>query len=149
MDKVLREATPPTAPGTSIALSAAKNEFEPFQIVIRADAASTATLQLNAFTGPSTAITRTEIRRVDYVSIQQPSDSSSIPSSAIPDPLRPTTFGASESLPAAQNQPFWVTVYVPASAAAGNYTATLTVTVGGCQARYPGRPARLRLRTTG
>ncbi len=137
MDKVLREATPPTTPGTTISLSAAKNEFEPFQIVVRADAASTATLQLSAFSGPSSSITRTDIRRVDYVSIQQASDSSSIPSSSIPDPLRPTTFGASESLPAGQNQPFWITVYVPASAAAGDYSATLSITVSGVKQDIP------------
>ena len=64
MDKVLREAAPPTATGTTITLSAAKNEFEPFQIVIRADSATTATLQLSAITGSSSAVTRTEIRRV-------------------------------------------------------------------------------------
>ena len=93
MDKVLREAAPPTNTGTGIAISAAKNEFEPFQLVIRADAAATATLALSAFSGPSSAITRVEIRRVDYVTVAQPSDASSIPSSHIPDPLRPTTFG--------------------------------------------------------
>jgi hypothetical protein len=137
MDKVLREAAPPTNPGTGIAISAAKNEFEPFQLVIRADVANTATLAMSAFTGPSSAITRVEIRRVDYVTVAQPSDASAIASSEIPDPLRPTTFGATESLPAAQNQPFWVTLYVPPTAAAGDYTATLTVTIGGSKQDIP------------
>src|SRR5215217_8173010 len=41
MDKVLREATPPTTKGDHISLFAAKNEFEPFQIVVRPDAAAT------------------------------------------------------------------------------------------------------------
>ena len=137
LDKILREAAPPTNTGPSIALSAAKNEFEPFQIAIRADAQSTATIQLSAFSGPSSAITRTEIRRVDYVTIQQPSDASGIPSSSIPDPLRSVQFGASESLPAAQNQPYWITVYVPPNAAAGDYTATLSVAIGGAKQDIP------------
>jgi hypothetical protein len=137
LDKVLREAAPPTNIGASILLSAAKNEFEPFQIVLRSDAATDATLQLSPFTGPSSAIARVEIRRVDYVSVQQPSDASSIASSLIPDPLRPTTFGATETLSALQNQPFWITVYVPASAAAGDYTATLTVNVSGVKQDIP------------
>jgi hypothetical protein len=137
MDKVLREAAPPTNTGSGIAVSAAKNEFEPFQLVIRADAAATATLAMSAFAGPSSAITRVEIRRVDYVTVAQPSDASSIPSTQIPDPLRPTTFGATESLPAAQNQPFWVTLYVPPTAAAGDYTATLSVTIGGTKQDIP------------
>ena len=46
---------------------------------------------------------------------------------AVPDPLDPTTFGADESVPAGENQPFWITVHVPSDAAAGDYTATLTI----------------------
>jgi hypothetical protein len=137
MEKVLREAAPPAQQGTAIVLSAAKNEFEPFQVVLRADAATQATLELGAFAGPSTAITRVEIRRVDYVQVNRASDASAIASSQIPDPLRPTTFGANESLPAGANQPFWITVYVPPTATAGDYTATLTVRVGGASAAVP------------
>jgi hypothetical protein len=137
LDKVLREAAPPATAGERISLFAAKNEFEPFQFAIRADAAATATIQLSAFTGPSTSITRTEIRRVEYVTIQQPSDASSIPSSQVPDPLRLTQFGASESLPGGENQPYWVTVYVPPTATAGDYTATLSITVGGAKQDIP------------
>jgi hypothetical protein len=131
MDKVLREAKPPKATGTAIQLYAAKNEFEPFQIAVNADAAGTTSLKMSAFSGPSSAITRVEIRRVGYVHIDMPSDPGSIPSSEIPDPLYPTTFGASETVDAGQNQPFWITVYVPKSATKGDYTATLTVTVNG------------------
>jgi hypothetical protein len=130
MEKVLREATPPVNTGTAITVSAAKNEFEPFQLVVHSDTTASATLQIGSFTGPSSAITRVEIRRVDYVTVTKPSDASSITSSQIPDPLRPTTFGTSEALPAGQNQPFWITIYVPPTAAAGDYSATLTVTVG-------------------
>lgn len=130
MDKVLREAAPPTATGASIQMSAAKNEFEPFQIVVHANADTTATLSMTAFTGPGT-IAAPEIRRVGYVSIQAPSDASSIMSGQIPDPLYPTTFGATESVPGGQNQPFWLTARIPEDAAPGDYTATLTVTVGG------------------
>jgi hypothetical protein len=137
MEKVLREATPPANTGTAITVSAAKNEFEPFQLVIHSDTTASATLQIGSFTGPSNAISRVEIRRVDYVTVTNPSDASSITSSQIPDPLRPTTFGASEALPAGQNQPFWITIYVPPSAAAGDYSATLTVTVGAVRQDIP------------
>lgn len=136
MDKILREAEPPSLEGPNIQIYAAKNEFEPFQIAVRADAGSSATLSLSPFTGPS-AIPRVEITRVDYVSIAEPSDSASIPSGRIPDALVPTSFGASEPLPASENQPFWVTVYVPPDAAAGDYTATLTVSVGGSTVDVP------------
>jgi hypothetical protein len=130
MDKVLREAAPPTTQGQEIHISAARNEFEPFQLVVRADAATSATLQMAPFTGPGT-ISRIEPRRVGYVHIAEPSDSSSIPSSQVPDPLEPTQFGAAQSLPAGQNQPFWITVYVPADAPPGDYSSTLTLSMGG------------------
>src|SRR5690348_7766434 len=38
MDKVLREAAPPTGKGERLSLSAARNEFEPVQLVVRPDA---------------------------------------------------------------------------------------------------------------
>jgi hypothetical protein len=130
MDKVVKEAAPPTTVGAAIQMAAAKNEYEPFQIVIDADADATATLSMTGFTGPGT-LAAPEIRRVGYVKIAAPSDGAAIPSAEIPDPLYPTTFGAMESVSGGQNQPFWLTAYVPATAAAGDYTATLTVTVGG------------------
>ncbi|NUQ76018.1 MAG: DUF4091 domain-containing protein [Polyangiaceae bacterium] len=129
MDKVLREAAPPTNAGAGLSLLAAKNEVEPLQVVVRPDADTTVSLVLSAFSGPGT-ISRVEIRRVGYVTITEPSDASSIPSGLMPDPLEPASFGAAESVTGGQNQPFWITVHVPEGAAAGDYTATLTVTVG-------------------
>jgi hypothetical protein len=138
MDKVLREATPPSAAGEAIQLFAAKNELEAFQVAINVAAGGTATLSLGAFQGPGT-VPRVDIARVEYVTITEPSDASGIPSSRIPDPLVPTAFGASEAVPAGENQPFWVTVAVPTDAAAGDYTATLTITTAGGAADIPVR----------
>jgi len=76
-------------------------------------------------------------RHREYVTITEPSDASSIPSSRIPDPLVPTDFGASEAVLAAENQPFWITVAVPADAVAGDYSATLTITTAGGSADIP------------
>src|SRR6187399_1009234 len=72
MDKVLREAAPPTGKGDRLTLSAARNEFEPFQIVVRPDAEAEVTLAITPFTGPG-KVSRVEIRKVGYVKIQQPS----------------------------------------------------------------------------
>jgi hypothetical protein len=130
MEKVLREAAPPTNPGDAIQMYAAKNEFEPFQLVVHADADSTVTLAMPAFAGAG-SLPRIEVKRVEYVTIAQPSDASSIPSGEIPDPLWPSSFGKSEPVKGGKNQPFWITVYIPKDAAAGDYTTTLTATVGG------------------
>ncbi|MGZ3422393.1 MAG: DUF4091 domain-containing protein [Polyangiales bacterium] len=133
MDKVLREATPPTKQGDSLAISAAKNEFEPFQIVLRADTDANATIAI----APIPGISRVEIHRVGYVKISEPSDPGSIKSPWMPDPLEPTTFGASEALKAGENQPFWITVYVPPDAKAGDLTTTLSITIGGNKQDIP------------
>jgi len=136
MDKVLREAAPPTGKGAVLALSAAKNEFEPFQIVVRPDADADVGITITPFAGPG-KVSRVEIRKVGYVKIQAPSDASAIPSGSIPDPLLPTTFGAVESLKGGENQPFWITVFVPPDAAPGDYIATLTITVGKAKQDVP------------
>ncbi len=136
MEKVLKEAAPPEATGDAIQIYAAKNESEPFQIVVRANADSTTTLSMPAFSGPG-SIPRIEIRRVGYVKIDKPSDATSIKSGFVPDPLEHTTFGANEPTKGGENQPFWVTVTVPEDAAAGDYTSTLTVTVNGTAQAVP------------
>ncbi len=136
MDKVVREAVPPKATGAAIALSAARNEFEPFQLVVRPDAEGDVTLAMPAFTGPGT-IDRIEIHRVGYVRIGEPTDASSIPSGQAPDPLVATSFGAAEHVAGGANQPFWITVYVPPGAAPGDYASSLTVTVAGAAQVVP------------
>jgi hypothetical protein len=138
MEKVVREAAPPTNPGDAIQMYSAKNEFEPFQLVVRADATASVTLAMPALTGPSgAAIPRIEIRRVGYVKITEPSDATSIKSGFVPDPLEPTTFGATEAVKAGENQPFWITIYVPPDAPAGDYTGAITVTVNGAAQVVP------------
>ncbi|WP_170229146.1 glycoside hydrolase domain-containing protein [Polyangium fumosum] len=136
MDKILREATPPSSTGDGIHISAAKNELEPFQIVVRPDAAGKTSITLTPFTGPGT-LDDVRMHRVGYVHITEPSDPASIVSPYVPDPLHPTAFGASHDLAAGENQPFWITVRVPPGAAAGDYTATLTVTTAGATQDIP------------
>lgn len=136
MDKVLREAAAPTQLGDTIQISAAKNEFEPFQIVVRPEAASTVSMTMTPFTGPGT-IDDIKIHRVGYVQISKPSDPAAIVSPTMPDPLHPTKMGASHDLSAGENQPFWITVRVPPGAAAGDYTAKLSVAVGGATTEVP------------
>ena len=93
MDKVLREAAVPTRSGDTIRISAAKNEFEPFQVIVRPDAQSTASVTISSFVGPGT-IDDIKIHRVGYVNITKPSDPSAIVSPQMPDPLHPTKSGA-------------------------------------------------------
>ncbi|HMU39156.1 MAG TPA: hypothetical protein PKE31_09090 [Pseudomonadota bacterium] len=100
-EKILREAAPPTTTAPSVQLYAAKNEFEPFQIAVRADAAGSVKLSMPAFPAQNggEAISRIEIRRVGYVKITTPSDASSLKSTSIPDPLTLSQFGNAETVP--------------------------------------------------
>ena len=66
MEKVVREAAPPTNKGDAMQIYAAKNEFEPFQLVGNANAATSVALSMPAFTGPG-SISRIEMKRVEYV----------------------------------------------------------------------------------
>lgn len=129
MDKVLREAEPPTTPGDQIQIYAARNEFEPFQVVVNANADADVALELAPFSGPGD-IRRVEIRRVGYVRITEPTDASAIPSGYVPDPLEPMSFGSSQPVVGGQNQPFWITVRVDEDTVAGDYEAALSVRVG-------------------
>lgn len=130
MDKVLREAAPPELEEPEIRIFAARNEVEPFQVAIRADAGAVVRASLPELTGPGT-IDRITLHRVDYVTISAPSDPGSIPSGRIPDPLVPIAMNSAVDAPAGENQPLWFTVYVPADAPAGDYSGTLTIDVDG------------------
>ncbi len=129
MDKVLREAEPPAEGGEAIKIFAARNEFEPFQVVVHPQAAADVSVNMGTLDGPGT-IAGHSLHRVDYVAISEPSDPAAIVSAEMPDPLMPIAFGSAQAVKAGDNQSFWITVRVPNDAAAGDYTGELVVQVG-------------------
>src|SRR5205823_9322476 len=115
--------------------SAARNEFEAFQVVFRAESADVDGIDLyvSDFKGPGkAAISRNNITIYfeRYLDLPQPS---SIEGAAgeWPDPLIPRIdryFGERRNafpfkLPSRHDQPIWVEVYVPTSTEAGTYHA--------------------------
>ncbi|MBL8975850.1 MAG: hypothetical protein JNK56_34930, partial [Myxococcales bacterium] len=137
MDKILREAAPPAATVPAIQIHAARNEYEPFQLVVHADEAELdVSVSVSEFTGPGPLPPLT-LHRVDYVQIAAPSDPGAILSGQIPDPLVPIALGTPVSVPAGQNQPLWFTARIPADAVAGDYTANITVTIAGAAHQVP------------
>ena len=81
MDKILREAAPPAATVPAIQIHAARNEYEPFQLVVHADEAELdVSVSVSEFTGPGPLPPLT-LHRVDYVQIAAPSRSSTRPRS--------------------------------------------------------------------
>jgi len=106
----------------------AKDEFEPFQIIVTASTPQDLTVGISDFTGASGTIAAADVtlHRVDYVTIAQLSDDFGRVGDW-PDPLYPI---ASNSLVAFEqniNQPLWFTVHVPRDAEAGIYNATVSI----------------------
>jgi hypothetical protein len=136
--KFLSTDPPPTA--SQATLSAARNEFEPFQIVIAGGASGVAGVQASAssLSGPGGAtIPAADLRlyREAYINITTPSYQTSA-RGPWPDALVPAVdelYGETRNafpfdVPAGQNRVIWVDVYVPQGTPAGSYQGTVTLT---------------------
>lgn len=135
-------------------IKAARNEYESFQVVIKAggNALNGVDVQLNgALTGPGDPITGDNVRiyREDYYTVVRPSNGElwqqdPCPSKCrIPDALIPqrdvfhneprNAFPI--NIPANENRVAWVDVLVPKGQPAGRYSGSLTVSGGGTNTR--------------
>ena len=131
-------------PVNTFHISAAKNEWEPFQVFIRSDQALTnVNVTVTEFSGPGDNITDVEPYRVHYVPVpveeisHQPPDPSN--AGMWPDGLVPfvdhfdgeVRDGAPFDVDADFTQAVFVDVFVPETQVPGDYTATVTVTANG------------------
>jgi hypothetical protein len=116
-ERVFLDSPVPTATGAEVKVYVARNEFEPFQIVVRPVASGSAAVSLDPIPGGISA----EIYQVKYVNITQTSDSLGRPG-PYPDPLWPLTNGAAVAMTAGQNTAFWFSLSVPPGTTAGEYT---------------------------
>ncbi len=110
---------PPEATRSGLSLSAARNEFEPVQLVI-GPAAGSVTVDVAPFPKLGAA-QRVTLAKVGYVG-------------GTADELAPLSGGGSVTLSAGQPEAVWLTVYVPEGAPAGAHETTLTVTPAGSAA---------------
>ncbi len=132
------DATPPTLPH-DVQLFAAQNEFEPFQIVLRANAAAVNNVDVDVtdLAGPAGVIgadAHVTIYLEKYMTIATPS---SIEGAAgeWPDPLVPKvdryTGERRNAFPLklapGRNQPLWIEVYVPLGTPPGVYRGAATI----------------------
>jgi hypothetical protein len=137
--------------GTSEArLSAARNEFESFQVVVQAGPAAPLHNMKVALskplTGPSGKIpaSNVTIYREAYYDVQQQSDQEGA-SGKWPDALIPTVdpfFHEPRNafpieVPAGENRVAWVDVLVPRGTAAGTYDGSIVVTAQGLEVTVP------------
>ncbi len=129
--KVGRERALPFSTNTAVQISAARNEYEPFQLVLRPEIALTnVTVSVSDFVAsqlsgqPRIAATNIEVCYVEYVNVTRPTDASGA-TGAHPDALVPLR--EPFDLSPHTNQPFWITVFVPPGTPPGDYEATVTV----------------------
>ena len=143
--KVFRETDAPKSKADAIKISAARNEYEPFQLVLRptVEVPELNFVDVSDFKSNSGSVIsakNVEVNLVEYVKVEKPTDRLGHVG-MYPDPLpawgghRATgDSGAGEAslvLKPGQNQPFWCTVYVPPNTPAGVYRGEITLTVGG------------------
>ncbi|MFQ5614929.1 MAG: glycoside hydrolase domain-containing protein, partial [Anaerolineales bacterium] len=135
VEKITR-GMPVPVDSAPLQISAARGEFESFQIIVNAPAQTTATVTVSDFTysaantqyviRSTNPITAPEIHQVEYVDVTTAGDHFDR-FGDWPDPLWPLDNGDTVSVTAGENLPLWFTVQVPWNAAAGTYQGTVTV----------------------
>lgn len=130
--KVSRTRIAPAAVRNVIALNAARNEYADFQVVARPEHAvhglKIACTSLVSSKGDRIAADQATVKEVAYVGIANPDDNTGAVGEW-PDPLPPVT--GPVDLKGDENQPFWLTVYVPEKTPPGDYAGTLTLDAPG------------------
>jgi Domain of unknown function (DUF4091)/Family of unknown function (DUF6067) len=115
-----------------INITAARNERESFQLNLMpfGRAMQNITIELKELTGESgkkIALENIELSLVDYNNIKYQASYATEKTGWYPDPLLPVE-KSFELAGTEINRPLWITINVPANAAAGNYKGTIAVT---------------------
>ncbi|MBX5483236.1 MAG: DUF4091 domain-containing protein [Myxococcaceae bacterium] len=137
--KIRPDVEPPA--DTPAELTAAKNEFVSFQIVVRADDAGlqNVSASFSGLSGPGKiGADSVTLYREGYLDITQPSFPQA-PTGRYPDPLIPDVDETAHekrnafpfNVPAHESRVIWVDVLVPKDAAPGTYRGTVDVTADG------------------
>lgn len=136
--KIPRERNVPTEESVAATFSAARNDHEAVQVVVRPSATlKNLTAKLTDLSGPGGArilSARIQVLREHYHFVQHPTDATGWRAwwpDALPPLRRPI------EVPAGTNQPFWVLVDVPADALPGDYAGMLTLKADGWGADIP------------
>ena len=136
--KIMKDDPFPAVRGEIVRLACARNEYEPFLLVLNPKTRlDDVRVSVSDLAGPAGAVlpaARVSIRHVEYVRVEIPTDAAGA-SGWWPDPLPP--YDGPFSVPAGENHPLWITVFVPAEAKPGDYAGTVTVAAAGWKAAVP------------
>ena len=137
--KVSRTRPAPAATGPAVRVSAARNEAECAQLVVRPVRdlrALTASIggDLRSDAGTVLPASAVEVLRVRYVDVRRVSDAFG-ETGLWPDPLPP--FRGGIDVPAGVNQPLWVRASIPSGTVPGVYAGAVVVRADGFRADVP------------
>lgn len=136
--KVMQDAAVPAKTDGTIKLWSAKNEYESFMVVLNPlttmENFSIRISDLNNKKGQLISGENVTVRKVEYVNVKRPTDNYGF-RAQWPDPL--PLFESSETITAGRNHPFWITVKVPSTAAAGDYSGKIHLSSGGWEQVIP------------
>jgi hypothetical protein len=142
LEKVRPYTPPPEHPSHEVRISAARNEFEPFQIVLRAENREIKTIDVDFsdLRGARDVIHKKNIGAYleQYIDLSTPSSIAG-GSGEWPDALIPKVDSYARErrnafpfkLRRNRNQPLWIEVYVPKSTPAGFYRGNIAITISG------------------
>jgi hypothetical protein len=129
--KVMKDDPAPKKTTPEIRLYCARNEYEPFLLVLRPkQRLEDVRVEMGPFAGPKRVPLpgfQVSLCRVEYVRVTVPTDEFGR-AGDWPDPLPP--YDGPAAAPAGENQSFWVTVHVPAEAPAGEYRSSIRLSSG-------------------
>lgn len=136
--KVPRQRPLPAASAPAAQMSAARNDHEAVQVVVRPKSPLTKlTATAGAFAGPGGATipaANVKVLRVFYHFVDHPTDKTGVRDwwpDALPPLAKPIDVAAGE------HQPLWVLVYVPKDAKPGDYRGSVSLKADGWSAEVP------------
>ena len=121
-ERVFKDDAVPADSGSGVLVDAARNEFEPFQIVVKPTSSGRVTVNVGDF-GSGIEV---QVYQVKYVNITQATDSLGR-TGDYPDPLWPMETGDSVDVVSGENTAFWFDVHVPGTTASGDYSTNVTI----------------------
>jgi hypothetical protein len=136
--KIKKDDPLPEKSRLEASLRAARNEYEPFELVLRPkkrmDKVRVEASSLRESSGAEIPRENVSICHVEYVKVVQPTDSYGAPGDW-PDPLPP--YDGPFTAYADENHPLWITVHVPKNARPGLYRGTVTLSCGDWKKEIP------------
>lgn len=136
--KVMKDAAIPARADGTIKLWSAKNEYESFIVVVnpavKMENFTVIISELSNRKGNIIPAENVTVRKVEYVNVSRPTDAYGF-RAKWPDPL--PVYQGSETMAPGENQPFWITVKVPSTVNAGDYTGKIHLRCEGWERAVP------------